>query len=242
MFVEVVIQTIDGHLDDARATSVALVQLMRRLELPEETNMGTTARLGVARERATLHHLNWLADAAETMGHDVGPARAIAAYIRLAQGDHRAAAAALEATRGEEFPDDAGAPLSMALWCEIAAAVGDTDHSRELADMLAPQTGKHLATGGLYLGAVDRLRALLIDRHGDHDTSDTLFAAALRQHRDLRSPPWIARTHLDWAASLLARGEHDAARAQLDAAATAIGDLDLPDNHQRLSELTARLD
>ena len=36
--------------------------------------------------------------------------------------------------------------------------------------------------------------------------ADGLFAAAVEQHEVFRTPPWIARTHLDWAESLIARG------------------------------------
>lgn len=242
MIVDAMIHTIDGHLEQAHATSSTLTELMVRLDLPERINFSTGTRVMIQREQRTLHRLGWLADAAEHIGHAIGPSRAIAAYIRLAQGDHDAAATALEVTRGEEFPDDAGYPISIALWGEIAAVVGDTAHCRELADMLEPQTELHLGTGGFYLGAVDRVRALLLDRCGDHTSADALFAAAVHQHRDLRSPPWIARTQLDWAASLIARREHDAARPHLAAAASAIGNLDLPDNQQRLTELSAQLD
>jgi class 3 adenylate cyclase len=242
MLVDAMIHTIDGHLERAHAKSSTLTELMTRLDLPERINFSTSTRVMIEREQRTLHRLGWLADAAEHIGHDIGSARAIAAYIRLAQGDHDAVATALEATRGEEIPDDAGYAVSIALWSEIAAAVGDTAHCRELADILAPQTELHLGTGGIYLGAVDRLRALLVDRCSDHTSADTLFAAAVHQHRDLRSPTWIARTELDWAASLIARSEHDAARPHLAAAASAIGNLDLPDNQQRLTQLSAQLD
>ena len=51
----------------------------------------------------------------------------------------------------------------------------------------------------------------------------------------------MTRTELDWAESLLARDRADDARAHVDAAAAAIGDLDLPDSQHRLDDLTARL-
>ena len=95
--------------------------------------------------------------------------------------------------------------------------------------------------GGMYFGAADRLRALLLDRLGDHDQADALFTEAVRQHEDFRSPTWVARTQLDWAESLLGRGSPDAARTHLDAAAIALGKLDLPDNQLRLAELRVAL-
>lgn len=105
---------------------------------------------------------------------------------------------------------------------------------------LAPQSGLHLPTGGIYLGAVDRLLALLHDRLGNPLRADALFAAAVAQHEALHSPPWVARTNLDWAESLLARGERAEVPGHLDAASAGIGSLDLPANQLRLAELTAR--
>ena len=51
----------------------------------------------------------------------------------------------------------------------------------------------------------------------------------------------IARTHLDWAESLIGREQFDAAHLHLAAARTAIGDLDLPDNQRRLDALASQL-
>ena len=102
-------------------------------------------------------------------------------------------------------------------------------------------TGTHLATGGIHLGSADRYRALLHDALGEHDVADELFAAAVDQHEAFRTPPWIARTHLDWAESLIARSQLDDARDHLDAARAAIGDLDLPDNQRRLDALVSQL-
>ena len=101
--------------------------------------------------------------------------------------------------------------------------------------------GVHHGTGGNYFGAADRLRALLIDRLGDYEQADALFADAVRQHEDFQTPTWAARTQLDWAEALLRRGSREAARAHLDAAATSLGNLDLPDNQLRLAELRLQL-
>jgi len=193
------------------------------------------------RERGTLAELGSTADVAEQLGHATSSARAIAAMIRLAQGRVDEAAAGLDLIRGEELPDDAAYPMTVGLWSEIAVAIGTDEQCRTLADMLEPQTTLHLGTGGSYLGAVDRLRALLLDRLGEHQQADELFAAAVRQHEQMGSPPWVARTQLDWATSLLSRGERAAVQAHLDAAASAIGDLDLAENQHRLAALSAAL-
>ena len=122
----------------------------------------------------------------------------------------------------------------------FADVVGrDADDVLEALDTAQTALAFNLLTGGIYCGGADRLRALLLDRLGEHEQADALFADALRQHQDLRSPTWIARTQLDWAESLLRRHRPDAARTHLDSAAATLGDLDLPDCQLRLAELRA---
>lgn len=88
-----------------------------------------------------------------------------------------------------------------------------------------------------YCGAANRILALLEDRRGDHAAADEAFAAAVEDHTHLQSPPWIARTHLDWAESFFARGDTDRVGEQLDAAEAALGELDLPESRSRLAAL-----
>jgi hypothetical protein len=241
LLLRTMVNVMDGNLDDAEETSRMNVRLMKQLDLPERINFSTSTRVLINRERGTLAELGATADVGEHLGHVTSSARAIAAFIRLAEGRIDDVAAALDRIRGEELPDDAAYPMTVGLWGEIAASIGSDEQCQALADMLENQTTMHLVTGGNYLGAVDRVRALLLDRLGAHHMADELFAAAVRQHEQMSSPPWIARTQLDWAASLLARGERTAVQAHLEAAATAIGGLDLPENQHRLAALSATL-
>lgn len=126
------------------------------------------------------------------------------------------------------MPADSTASTVLTLWGEAGADHGTEAQRRSHIDALEPIAGLHLGTGGIYCGAADCLRAMLLDRLGEHDAADALFAEAVRQHEDFRSPRWVARTQLDWAESLLRRDSPDAARHHLDAAATTLGDLDLP--------------
>jgi hypothetical protein len=175
------------------------------------------------------------------MGHVTSSPRAMSAVIRFAQGDVEAAATALEQIVGEEFSDDGGRAIAVALWSELAVALGASGLCRSLAEEIAHQSGVHFLTGGIYLGAVDRVRALLHDALGEPGRADELYALAVEQHESLRSPTWVARTELDWAESLVRRDRAGDAAAHLDAARTAIGDLDLPDSRYRLDDLTAQL-
>jgi hypothetical protein len=114
-------------------------------------------------------------------------------------------------------------------------------HCRRFIDLLAGNSGVNLLIGGMYLGPVDRLLALLHDALGEHERADALFDAAARQQMEVSSPTWVARTQVDWAASLLARGERDRALVALDAAAEHLGDLDLVETRRRHADLIAQL-
>ena len=182
-----------------------------------------------------------LADVMEGMGSAAGAAGNPVAYLRFATGDIDRAVAAFELVRIDELREDSTSGVVLALWAEIATDAGTDEQRRWLAGALETFAGLHLVTGGIYCGAAARVRALLLDRLGEHERADELFAEAVRQHEDLRTPTWIARTPLDWAEALLRRGSPDTARTHLDAAASALGNLDLPDNQLRLTELRAQL-
>jgi tetratricopeptide (TPR) repeat protein len=233
--------TVSGDLDGAAARRVELVDGLTALGRPEATVYDLTTSMALARERGTLADLALFLELLEQLGHPAGGARAAGAYIRLACGDIDEVLAALELIDGEELSDDAGYPVVVAFWSEIVAALRIADQCRRFIAELEPMTGTQLATGGIHMGSVDRYRALLHDALGEHELADELFAAAVKQHEAFRTPPWIARTHIDWAESLVARSRLDDARTHLDAARAAIGDLDLPDNQRRLDDLASRL-
>jgi class 3 adenylate cyclase/tetratricopeptide (TPR) repeat protein len=233
--------TISGDLAGAAVSRIELVDGLTALGAPEATVYDATTMMALARETGTLADLDAIAELTEQMGHPASAARAIGVYIRFAQDDLDRVVTALELISTEELADDAGYPIVVAYWSEIVAALRATDQCRRFIAELEPMTNTQLWTGGILLGAADRYRALLHDALGEHDLADACFADAVEQHEIFRSPPWIARTRLDWAGCLIARNQPDAAGLQLDAARAAIGNLDLPDNQRRLDQLASQL-
>jgi hypothetical protein len=174
-------------------------------------------------------------------GHPQGPERATAAFVRFLRGDLDRVRVALGDLDVQDFADDATLQLCIAFWAEVVAGLRSEVHCRGFIDRLAGNSGVNLLIGGMYLGPVDRLLALLHDALGEHERADALFDAAARQQMELSSPTWVARTQVDWAASLLARGERDRALVALDAAAEHLGDLDLVETRRRHADLIAQL-
>ena len=132
--------------------------------------------------------------------------------------------------------DDAGLDIVLAIWSEIAAALRSEPHCQRLLDELTPLDGTQLASGGMHLGSAARVMALLHNVVGNDAKVDELFARAVQEHEALQSPPWVARTHLDWADVCARRGDLNDVEAHLDAARVAIGALVLPDLQRRLDD------
>ena len=107
--------------------------------------------------------------------------------------------------------------------------------------MLTIHTGTGFATGGWYAGPADRALGLLHARIGDDRLADEALAAALALQQKMDSPPWVARTALDWAEVRLARGDRPGAAELSATAADAIRALDLPESERRLAALRVRL-
>ena len=138
-----------------------------------------------------------------------------------------------------DIPDDAGLPISRVAWAEAAAIVGDRDACRALIDQLSPQHDVFQVTGAWYAGSTARYLAILSVALGDDEAADHWFMTAERDHVRADTPPWLARTRLDWAEVLLARGDRRRARELAGAALDVVGDLDLTSTTSRAESIIA---
>jgi DNA-binding SARP family transcriptional activator len=131
--------------------------------------------------------------------------------------------------------------LPVLVWAGGACSqLGDTALASRLCDQLEPYRGQFVNTGGSWFGAVvhhlARLRATL----GEHEVAERCFAVAERAYDELGAASWLARCRLDWASSLLARGEGDRAGVLLDQVLGAARELGLPVIAGRAEALRAR--
>jgi class 3 adenylate cyclase/tetratricopeptide (TPR) repeat protein len=237
-----VVFQIDGRLDLAAEWADRIVEAMKASDPAAAPVYRTVMTLAIHRENGELARLGRLADVTATMGHPAAPTRAIAAFIRLHAGDTEPIFAALDEIDGEDFADDAGYPIALVYWSEIVAAIGNEPQRRRFLELATSLSGLNLAVGGNYLGPADRLSALLHGALGDHELADEMFSRAVEQQVQMASPPWIARTRLDWAESLLARGDMASAGECIAGAESAIGDLGLPDARSRIASITGRIE
>jgi hypothetical protein len=156
---------------------------------------------------------------------------AAAAFVLAETGRHHDAAIALHHAGESGFgdiPDDVDWPVAVALWCEVAARVGDREAAAALHGLLQEKMTLGLCADGLVAGPAARLLALLEQMLGRVEEADRHFAQAIEFSSRLGSPVWVARCELDWAEAWIARGAPDRAARSLQAAEDAMGSLDLP--------------
>jgi class 3 adenylate cyclase len=233
--------TMEGRLVEADALSLEILDVTGAISPVEALVYAATMQLAVRREQGRLAELVpvWTAIAGQ------GPIQsAVAAFILAETGDLDAAAIALHARSGDGFgdiPDDLAWPVAAAMWSEVAALVRDRDAAALLHRLHTPFDGVACATGGIAFGPTARLLARLedvLDRPAD---ADRHYADAIEQSERLISPVWIARCRLDWAVSLLERGEAERARELVDAAGATMGTLTLPRLRDQMTDLRAQL-
>ena len=137
---------------------------------------------------------------------------------------------------GQHFDDlseDSARPVALSTFAEAAALVRHEQACRDLLPHLLPLAWAHQTTGGWYLGATSRYLGLVCDALDRTDEADEWFAQAEAEHEIMQTPPWLARGRLDWAESLLRRGEAGRAAQLAQSALSAVGDLDLAASRAR---------
>ena len=135
--------------------------------------------------------------------------------------------------------DDAALPIVRSSWAEAAALVADTEACQALFERLLPYHDIHQVTGFWYSGSTARYLALLSAAIGNEDDADRWFTQAIEDHERIASPPWLARTRIDWAEHLLRRGESQRAHELARAALKNIGTLELTVSRSRAEALLA---
>jgi hypothetical protein len=217
LLLDQMIATIDGRLVEAQSLSIELFRAWTDAGMPEATTYQGTTGVATRREQSRLDQIidGWSLFLAAHPG--ASSADSTIAFALVETGDVDGAATRLGAARAglDCMPGDAGWPLAVGMWSDVAAAVADRESAAILHRLLEPIDGGTVVTGGIVLGPAARHLARLEDVLDRSEDADRHFAAAIEQSRSLGSPVWTARSQLDWAESQLARGDRDRAAALL---------------------------
>lgn len=244
LMAEQMLATVEGRLIEAEALSIEQFEVWRKAGIPEALTYRSTEQLAVRREQGRLADIvsGWQRFVAEHPRD--ASSRGTVAFALAENGDLDSAARMLDDISRAGFAtmsDDAGWPLAIATWSEVAVRVGDRDAALQLHELAAVYDGLAVGTGGIGLGPASRLLALLemlLERPTD---ADRHFEASIAKSHDMISPVWIARCQLDWATALLDRAETAHARDLVDDADATIGALTLPALQQQSARLRALL-
>jgi predicted ATPase/class 3 adenylate cyclase/tetratricopeptide (TPR) repeat protein len=239
-----VLAVIEGRLVEADALSLELYDVWRTSGMVEAAVYRATTMLGVRREQARLESVidGWRAFVAANPG--AASSAAVVAFCFAETGDLDAAASWFEEwfeAGFEHTPDEAGWPLAIGMWAEVAAVLNHRKGAAALHALLEIADGAGVGTGGISLGPAARLLARLETVLGRPDDAERHFGAAVEQCRAKGSPVWTARALLDWAGVVLDRGDATRAAQLVDDADAAIGSLTLPRLQQQSAALRARL-
>lgn len=140
----------------------------------------------------------------------VGDATSAALAFGYSQsGDADKATALLAAARADRFagvrPSMVRSP-TLALWAEVAAALGDAAASRELFDLLEPLAGQLADGNGIIWCSIDHARAQLALTLGAIDLAESIAAGAVSASQNRSTPLFRAREQLVLAAARTRRG------------------------------------
>ncbi len=116
--------------------------------------------------------------------------------------------------------------LAMFIWAEVCSRLCFLDRADEVYDLMAPFSGQLVAGGTIVSGSIDRVLGMLamtLERYGD---AEGHFAIAAEIEERLGAPLLLARTHVEWARALIARGrpqDLEGAQKMLELAEDSVG-------------------
>ncbi len=230
---------LDGRLAEAEALAGQALEAGARSESVTATQYYAAQLLAIRQEQGKMGELEQPASEF-VRGYPAVPAwRAGLARLLLEVGrldEARQELESLAAERFEEIPRDGSWMAAITMLGEVSAALGDVPRARQLYELLAPYRDVNvvIGIGALCQGSAARYLGLLAACTGAVEQARELFEQALAANRALRAPICLARTQLDYAATL-GGGAH--AVALIDQAARTAAELGLESIARRAEQL-----
>jgi hypothetical protein len=114
----------------------------------------------------------------------------------------------------------------MSAWGLVARQLGEREAMAVTYDLMLPYADQVVVSAGMVYGAASHHLGLLAATLGRLDAADGHFTRAVETHAAMAAPVWLARSRLEWTATLLRRraGDDVGRAAQLagQALATAV--------------------
>jgi hypothetical protein len=113
-------------------------------------------------------------------------------------------------------------------WADVCSRLSLVDRSRELYELLVPFSGQRAVAGAFVMGSIARTLGELATTLERYEQAEGHFTAAAEIEERFGAPLFLARTRVDWARALIARGRSedlDRAERMLEQADDAAGRL-----------------
>jgi class 3 adenylate cyclase/tetratricopeptide (TPR) repeat protein len=197
---------IHGRLEEAEALSLAAFELARAAGLPDAFRMFGIQLFWIRFDQGRLEEVVDLFGKA--LSRQRVPPLTLAAYcLALCELGRRDEARPLfDELAGGGFAIPFAWIFGATMLAEVAAALGDDDHGAILYDRLLPHHALLATNGATTTGPVAHYLGLLAAALGRHTEAEAHFAEALGLEERIGAPAWLARTRLECAQWLLARG------------------------------------
>jgi tetratricopeptide (TPR) repeat protein len=212
---------VTGRFEEAERLIEEAEAVGRRVQNAEVSIVLTIQRLCLAVERGQREvvaaNLPWFREFQRNFPVDFAPPAAFGAWFALSchrQEEAHALLKGVVTSRLGLHGWSVDRVLALALLSEVGATTTEQAVMTELRSLLLPYGDRVVLAGGALwcAGAVARYLGLLSSALGAYDEAEAHFEDAMSLNRRLGARPWLARTNLDWARSLLARGAPDDAR------------------------------
>ncbi len=199
-----------GQIPEADAEANAALQLGRASGQADAAYIFNYALFAIRYEQGRLGELEemWREMAVEYPGVSaISPTLAML-YCELGRDDDARRLLNGLATSEYHVPSDVLWSPAVARWAAVVAHLGDREGAAVLRKWLAPYEAQLVfPAGGIILGAVANYLGLLAATLKDYQQANDYFAMAAAVHDRTEAPAWLARTHLEWARTLLVGAE-----------------------------------
>ena len=239
---------LEGRLGDAETLLDEALAAGQRAQQQSALMRYGEGLLMLRYEQGRLRELEGLVRMAADQARDVKTWRIVIAGMHLKNERLCEAQAELDAIAAEDFADlprDANWLFGVVSLADLTCELGDVRRARLVHDLLLPFAGRMAATRPAvsFAGSISHFLGRLASVLGEDAAAEAHFERALREHRQLGSAPWVARTRTEYARLLLGRDDPAAlgrALALATAAVESARELDLGEIRPRAEAVLER--
>jgi class 3 adenylate cyclase/tetratricopeptide (TPR) repeat protein len=218
-----------GLLEEAERSAEDAWRIASESEQPEALAFYAGQLINIRFDQGRLHELEPLIAQQVQANPGIPAFRGALTLARSEAGMRQEALAVLavdSASAFSEIPYDSNWLVGIAIYAQACASLGEGDAAAKLHRLLEPWRDHVAFNSATTWGLVERLLGNLDRVLGRYDDAEEALVHAAERHEQMGAPIWLARTRVDLARLLLARGgEPERAQGLLEQALGTARDL-----------------